>query len=435
MRLSVAMIVRDEAKALPACLASIRGLWDELVVVDTGSTDDTVAIARGFGARVETFAWVDDFAAARNFSLACCTGDWILVLDADEAVDALDHGTLRLALEAAGIEAFGLWIRNYLRGGAFIGADGPPQANDGVYTQGARFSHHYSRRGLRLFRAQAGPVFQGRIHELADPYFEDRRLPVADLEAVIHHFGKTDMDRDRAKQAEYLRLAQLEAAQHPGDLRRQYNVLQEGLMVEAWPVVLDAASAYLAHAASAPMLVWLGGGLALQGLDRHGEALTYFQGILRQRPDHAVALGAQAESFWRLGRADEAEKGFLRAMEADPGYTLPFLKMARMLEEQGDLPGARSVLEAGLDQNPRDAMLWEALVGQSARHRDPQVARDAWDALQAVPDGGKTVWHQIVIQALRGQGAREDAGRVLALGLAAFPGDAELLRLSESQNS
>jgi len=432
MRLAVAMIVKDEANALPHCLSSIRGLWDELVVVDTGSTDATAAIAREYGARVETFAWVDDFAAARNFSLACCTADWILVLDADEAVDELDHGTIRAALEAPGLEAFTLWIRNYLRGGAFIGADGPPQANDGVYAQGARFSHHYSRRGLRLFRAQPGPVFQGRIHELAEPWFEDRRLPVADLEAVIHHFGKTDMDRDRAKQAEYLRLAQLEAGQHPEDPRRQYNVIQEGLMVEAWPVVLDAAAAYLAHAARAPMLVWLGGGLALQGLGRYEEALTYFQGILRQRPDHAVALGAQAESFWRLGRLPEAEKGFLMAMEADPGYTLPFLKMARMLEDQPDLAGARSVLEAGLDQNPRDETLWEALVGLSARHRDPQVARDAWEALQAVPDGGRTVWHQLVIHALTAQGALEDAGRVLALGLAAFPDHAELLRLSDS---
>jgi len=274
-------------------------------------------------------------------------------------------------------------------------------------------------------------VFQGRIHELADPYFEGRGLPVADLEAVIHHFGKTDMDRDRAKQAEYLRLALLEAGQAPGDLRRQYNVIQEGLMVEAWPAVLAAAEAYLAQADRVPMLVWLGGGMALQGLGRFEEALAYFQGILRQRPEHAVALGAQAESFWRLGRMADAEKGFLMAMEADPGYTLPFLRMARMLEEQQDLPAARSVLEAGLDQNPRDALLWEALVGLSARHRDPQVARDAWEALQAVPDGGKTVWHQIVIHALRGQGALEDAERVLALGLAAFPGDLELLRLSE----
>ena len=429
MRLSVAMIVKDEATALPHCLESIQGLWDELVVVDTGSSDGTVAIAQSFGARVESFTWVDDFAAARNFSLSLCSGDWILVLDADEAVDALDHPGIRAALQAEEVQAFSLWIRNYLRGGAFFGQDGPAQRNDGGYGQGARYSHHYSRRGIRLFRAQGQPVFQGRIHELADFYFEARGLPVADLEAVIHHFGKTDLDRDLGKQAEYLRLAQLEAAVKPGDLQLQYNVLQQGLRVEAWTVVLAATEAYLAQADSAPMLVWLGGGRALQGLGRFQESLEYFQGILRQQPGHAVALGARAESLWRLGRSSEAEAGFLMAMEADPGYTLPFLKLASLLEEQQDLPGARAVLEAGLDQNPQDAMLWEALVGQSARHRDPGVARDAWEALQAVPDGGQSVWHQLVIHALRSRGRHADAEQVLAMGLAAFPGNAELLAI------
>jgi tetratricopeptide (TPR) repeat protein len=426
------MIIKDEANSLPHCLTSIAGLWDELVVVDTGSRDATVAIAQGFGARVETFPWRDDFAAARNFSLEQCHGDWILVLDADEAVDAADHPGLRAALAAPDLQGYTLWIRNYLRGGAFIGADGPPTANDGSYAEGARFSHHYSRRGLRLFRAQPGPVFQGRVHELADPYFEGRGLPVANLEAVIHHFGKTDMDRDLAKQAEYLRLAKLEAAARPGDRQCLYNIIQEGLRVEAWPDVLEAAAAYLEHAVRAPMLVWLGGGLALQGLGRFEESLDYFQGILRRRPDHAVALGARAESLWKLHRLVEAEQHFLQAMESDPGYTLPFLRMARMLEEGQNISAARSVLEAGLDQNPKDALLWEALVGLSARYRDPAVAGDAWAAIQAVPDGGRGIWHQIVIQALRAQGHGEDAGRVLALGLAAFPADPDLKRLAEN---
>jgi tetratricopeptide (TPR) repeat protein len=429
MRLSIAMIVKDEARALPHCLESVKGLWDELVVVDTGSGDGTVEIAKGYGARVEPFTWVEDFSAARNFSLGLCTGDWILVLDADEAVDVLDHPRIRQACLAEEVEAFSLWIRNYLSGGAFIGGDGPAQPNDGAYAQGAQFSHHYSRRGIRLFRAQGEPVFQGRIHELADFYFEQRGLPVADLEAVIHHFGKTDMDQDLAKQAEYLRLAKQEAQARPGDPQLLYNVIQQGLRVKDWAEVLGAATAYLEHAAKAPMLVWLGGGMALQGLGRFEESLAWFQGILNQRPDHAVALGARGESLWRLGRTPEAEAIFLMALDSDPHYTLPFLKMAAMLEEGQDLAQARAVLEAGLDQNPRDLALWQALVGQSARHRDPRVARDAWDAIQAVPGGGETIWHQLVIQALRSQGNPEDAARVLAMGLEAFPGHPDLLRL------
>ncbi len=84
MRLSFCMIVKNEAANLADCLTSVSSIADELVVLDTGSTDDTVVIAQQFGARVESFAWTHSFAEARNVALQYVTGDWVLVLDADE---------------------------------------------------------------------------------------------------------------------------------------------------------------------------------------------------------------------------------------------------------------------------------------------------------------------------------------------------------------
>lgn len=78
------MIVRNEARCLARCLDSVRELADEIVIADTGSTDGTVEIAKDFNAKISRFEWVDDFSAARNFSLDQAAGDWILVLDADE---------------------------------------------------------------------------------------------------------------------------------------------------------------------------------------------------------------------------------------------------------------------------------------------------------------------------------------------------------------
>jgi hypothetical protein len=92
---------------------------------------------------------------------------------------------------------------------------------------------------------------------------------------------------------------------------------------------------------------------------------------------------------------------------------------------------ARSVLDVGLDQNPQDLALWTALVGLSASREPERAAADAWEALQALPEEGQGIWHQLVIHALLARGEREDARLVLERGLKAFPGHAELLALAE----
>jgi tetratricopeptide (TPR) repeat protein len=82
--LSFCTIVKNEAANLPRCLASVKPYVDEMVIIDTGSTDDTVSIAQQYGAKIGHFEWCNDFAAARNYALSMVVGDWILTLDADE---------------------------------------------------------------------------------------------------------------------------------------------------------------------------------------------------------------------------------------------------------------------------------------------------------------------------------------------------------------
>ena len=89
--LSVALIVKNEEEVLDRCLNSIKGLWAELVIVDTGSTDNTVEIAEKYGAKICNFEWVDDFAAARNFSFQQCTQTFIMWLDADDVIKPKDY--------------------------------------------------------------------------------------------------------------------------------------------------------------------------------------------------------------------------------------------------------------------------------------------------------------------------------------------------------
>jgi len=86
--ISLAMIVKNEAHNLPRCLDSVKNCVDEMIIVDTGSTDNTKEIALSYGATVYDYQWNDDFAQARNYGLRYVTGDWVLVLDADEVFNS-----------------------------------------------------------------------------------------------------------------------------------------------------------------------------------------------------------------------------------------------------------------------------------------------------------------------------------------------------------
>ena len=117
-RISLCMIVRDEEDFLDRCLTSVKGIVDEICVLDTGSEDRTVEIAQQHGARVESFEWCDDFAAARNAALQMCTGDWILILDADEQITTeLARKAFEVFMEQNADCAGTVWIDNETEGG------------------------------------------------------------------------------------------------------------------------------------------------------------------------------------------------------------------------------------------------------------------------------------------------------------------------------
>ncbi|MEC0172692.1 glycosyltransferase [Paenibacillus graminis] len=144
--LGVHLIIRNEAALLPQCLDSLAGAADEIVVVDTGSTDNSAAIATSYGAKVYRINWNDDFSAARNTGLNYADTDWILVLDADEILKT-PVGSITEMLRNTEAMAFTVNIENWL---GSLPED--------------RLTHNV----IRLFRNGAGYSFQGIIHEGLD---------------------------------------------------------------------------------------------------------------------------------------------------------------------------------------------------------------------------------------------------------------------------
>jgi len=434
MKLTLAMIVRNEEAHLGHCLASVRGLVDEIVVVDTGSTDGTVALAREGGAKVIPWAWTEDFSAARNESLAHATGDWVLVLDADEAIDPRDHALIRSACAQAGVDAYRMLIRSYLPDGAYTMMDLPARPNPGGYGEGSAYAHCGETRAVRLFRRAPWVRFHCRVHEQVDPCFLERGLPMPDLDAVIHHYGFTLARRTEAKKPVYLAMARRDAEDRPGDLQSRFHLLIQAAAAEDWALASATAEEYRAAAEArglpAPPSVLLTQAVALQRQGAHAQAVRTFQELLDVDPDSvpgAVGLGVSLE---RLGRVPEARRILETCVRDQPGYLTAYLDLADLQVRAGAPALARTVLEAGLGVAPGDPALHARRIRLGLEAGDPgQAVRDAWDAIRACPGGGAGDWHTLVGLFLLRQGAGEEGRQVLAQGLERFPDHPELIRL------
>ena len=169
-RVSLCMIVRDEEHNLAECLAPVAGLFDEIVIVDTGSTDNTPAIAREFTPHVHEFAWCDDFAAARNESLRHATGDWIFWLDADDRVRPQDVARLKELLDSLDERP-----RAFLMDTRLL----PMGAQDEL----SLVTHQ------RLFRRHPNVRWQGRVHEQLRPEFVTLGYECVFSDVAIDHVG------------------------------------------------------------------------------------------------------------------------------------------------------------------------------------------------------------------------------------------------------
>jgi len=193
--LSLAMIVKNEARCLGRCLRSVAPFVDEMVVADTGSTDDTVKIGRESGAIMIHFPWPGDFSAARNQALSKTTGDWVLVLDADEwASESLAREILAFVRNRPAIGKLKIVSDFRQRGQIFRSQCHVPR----LFPRGARF--------------------EGRIHEqLISP------LPRICLQGELWHDGY--LDTQKADRNIALLTAELE--QNPGSLYFLFQLAKE----------------------------------------------------------------------------------------------------------------------------------------------------------------------------------------------------------------
>jgi glycosyltransferase involved in cell wall biosynthesis len=211
--------MKNEEATLEQCLASAAPWVDKIVIVDTGSTDNSVAIARKFGAEVYYYEWNDDFATARNFGLERADGDWCIFLDADEELLVTSGQSLRCLLENPDVEVYLLSILNLTGEGNYV-----------------------SHLGLRLFRKRAEYRFIGALHEqIYHPaiYQPGKCMPVINGVMIRHYGYLPEMVSKRNKSERNMRIAYRLAVENPENAFYQYNLGMEYFRRKQYTQAID----------------------------------------------------------------------------------------------------------------------------------------------------------------------------------------------------
>jgi glycosyltransferase involved in cell wall biosynthesis/predicted Zn-dependent protease len=412
-RISVCLITKNEEKFLGQCLKSVRGLATQIIVADTGSTDRTVEIAREFGAEIYSFAWCDDFSAARNAAIEHAHGDWILILDADEELTAAQHA--KLLGEIRNPEVLGFRL---------------PLVNAGQESEGRSFIP-------RLFRNAPGVFFHGRIHEQVFPsllplcktWGMNTALGSAEL---LHHGYTKELVRDRNKVERNLKLLRQATAENPADANLLMNLGLELVRSDDLPagiakyreafalmsrqtneIVPELREALLTQFTSqlykvrgheevvrvlnSPLAKNHGGlnsslhlalGLSLFELKRFAEAVPQMRDCIAKRSQPALTpinVDIHTAAPWhclalcqlRIGATAEAEKSFEQAVAATGRTNEARVDFAKFLAEQNRAVDALKQLHAAITADATCALAWR--LGSQIALAQPELLDFALD--------------------------------------------------------
>ena len=206
------MIMKNEAARLPRCLNSVMGLVDEIIIVDTGSADESVKIAKSFGARVLRDPWQDDFARPRNVGLKQAQGQWILIMDPDEMISKADHVNVKWLTRNTTTVAYWLTTLNYSGHVREPDYRFLPHGHDPT----GRYPGYTPSTKTRFFKNGLGIRFEGCYHELVDYYLVREKLKIGRSSIPIHHWvHEIAQKTNNEKKDLYLRLGEKKVREWP----------------------------------------------------------------------------------------------------------------------------------------------------------------------------------------------------------------------------
>lgn len=457
---SLCMIVKDEEEMLPRCLASVKDYVDEIVVVDTGSTDRTIEIAKRFGAQIYHHPWEDNFSKHRNQSISYATGDWFLILDADEEIIEGTGSVIREAIKEAKFDSIAFQVISLYAGG-----------KKSLHTQ------------QRLFRNNSGIHYKDRIHNRLVGVKTTCIYPIK----VLHHgynvpFEKAKLKHERRLNilkreieddsqnptlhhylaASYLSLPDYEKAAQEGVLAIELadKKGEAGNFFYAWTHYIAAASLYhigrldesnhicrigLDRFPDDPDLHFVSCQIAFDrkdgvNLDSHAARYLALYNELTSNTEkrgmiHCVTFDQAWRIWWYLsmdhardGRQQEYERNLKRAMDIASKSSEIYHATGCYYMGNGDLEKARNQLATAFEKDPRNIDIIYSQIELFIRLGDEEGEIRWWEELlDQFPEKREKMIEQA--RHALDEHRPDDARKLLKALLARWPQDKDALRL------
>jgi len=352
--LTLCMVVKDEELLLPQCLKSIKSIVDEIVIVDTGSKDRTIEIARKFGAVVIKYKDAKNLGKARNVCIRMANSSWILLMDPDERIARRDLFKLKMLTYDAKVSGYLFAIRDYSRQYDLICNWYP---NDGKYPDEDKFSECPGwrlGRMVRLFRKEAG--FSYREGYSRHAYFLTPETKcensIKESDVVIHHFqylkGKNFINR---KHTNYLN-NELKEIRIFRD--NPWSYLNLGISFFSLHKDQEAAK-YLKKALAIDSefkMAYLVLGMVYREMKKYNEASFFLKKAIRIDPDYADAWAVLGMVYNAENRHAEAEVALKKAISINSGHLLAHNNLGVLYHNQARLMRAKKEYERAIKINP-----------------------------------------------------------------------------------
>jgi glycosyltransferase involved in cell wall biosynthesis len=314
--ISLCMIVKNEADWLGKCLASARNLADEMIVVDTGSTDDTKRVASEMGANVFDFEWNNNFSDARNFSISKATRKWILVLDADDVISERDVEAIKSLTRNKHYDGFSFLMRNYTNNDRVVNFLPVPEGD--AYEESSNWRGWDLTRCVRMFRNLPHIRFERDIHEVVDYTILNSGGRILKVNVPIHHLGeaKTGKQAPGKRESLYSRITRKRLESYPDDPKDNFTMAFECFKA-----------------------------------GNHDDAMSYYMKAIQLKPDYVDAYIGISQACVAAGRLEDAIAVNEEAAEKFPNVSSFFYNLGELYLAKRDHEKALDNYQKALELN------------------------------------------------------------------------------------